>query len=266
MKTLSLLLLVLFMLPAFAQETKKDSAYIAEYYRLRALYLKSVDAGKNNKSDKLYENFLRKAKFKGTHEEMAQEDGLINWVKQNLDKTEFTNVEEAEKAWNETREAMKNRPAEETEFFNEARKASEVYGRDIILDVKLNRGAGDKDPKTEPDYIAAYQKLKTLMIAHEKSASYLNYKSLLSEFRKRANYDPRKDKYRYPDTLLDWVKANLSKTMFMSLLEAEMEWNKIENAREEDERINSEYEDYNRECLKKYGPYMHSDVLIETME
>jgi hypothetical protein len=268
MKFICTLLLSLFLLPAFAQTTttaENDSVYVADYYKLRELYLKYIDAKKGNKADKLMKEFVLKAKFGGEFKDLNPEEGIIGWVRQNIEKTSFKNVAEAEKLWNEAEAAGQVKPQEQIAYEEEEKKMSDKHGRKIVIDVRLNRGAGGRNPKEEPDYIAAYEKLKSLTIEHEKSEDYKNVRALEKAYYKKANFDFKKDKYTYPETIYDWVKKNLSRTMFTSLTQAQLEWNKIEDAKKAEEKKNAEYYDFMDECLSKYGPYIHTDAMMETM-
>ncbi|KOS05365.1 hypothetical protein AM493_04450 [Flavobacterium akiainvivens] len=270
MKFICTILLSLFLIPAFAQpdtatNNSNDSTYVADYYKLRALYIKYIDSKKTTKTDKLLREFMMKAKFDGEMKELASEDGLIIWVRENIKKTAFRSVVEADELWQELQIARQVRPQEELDFYEEEKKMSEKHGRKIIMDVRLNRGAGDRDPKEDPEYKAAYEKLKALTIEHNKSESFRKIRSLDKEYSKKANFDHRKDKVVFPKTMYDWVEQNLSRTTFTSLTDAKREWNKIEDAKAAERKENEAFYDFNDECLSKYGHYMTMDIMMEVM-
>lgn len=265
MKAIFSVLLLIFFLPATAQEAKKDSAYVAEYYRLRALYLKNIEAKSKDNTQELYQEFLEKANFDGSHQDMIKKDTLINWVRSNLDKTDFATVEQAEADWATLDKAFSNRPPEETAYYTAAREAAKTYGITIMTDVMMNKGAGDKDPKEEPDYIAAAKKLKDLLAKQQNSDSYRNWKSLNTEYRKKTGYDPRKDKLKLGQSLYDWAIQDLSKTTFISQMEAQTEWYKVEDAEKAEKKENAEFHKFQKEATDKFGHDIYTDALMEVM-
>ena len=241
----------------------KDTAYVNTYNKLRALYLKQLDSESYKKAYNLSMNFASKAKFDGDFAILAVENGMLNWIKENLDKTSFSSYEEAVKLYKEQEVAFEADKIENAEYYTAAKIAGEKYPK-IKVDVMLNRGTGE-DPKESKEYKAAYNKLKDLFIKQKSSASYLKAKSLRQEFYKKSNFDKKKEKLENGTTIMQWVKQNLSKTGFSSLSQAEMEWGAVEFAEEAEKKENAEFHSFQSETLRKYGPDMYGDVMMEVM-
>ncbi|MES2484668.1 MAG: hypothetical protein V4581_01790, partial [Bacteroidota bacterium] len=193
-----------------ANATPKDTAYVNTYNKLRTLYVKQLDSETYKKAHKLSMEFAKKTKFDGDFATLTEEDSMLKWIKDNLDKTSFTSYEEAVKLNKEQEAAFEVDQKENAEYYAFAKIARQKYPK-ITVDVMLNKGTGE-DPKESEEYKAAYTKLKDLFIKQKSSASYLKAESLRQEFYKKSNFDFKKDKLENGTSIMTWVKQNLSKT------------------------------------------------------
>jgi hypothetical protein len=266
----SLLLAVIFSLSASGQNAVnkpvlKDSAYIADFNKLRGLYVKRMESDSQKKMSALMTSFMKKAKFSGDANVYATEDGMIQWIRSNFDKTSFASIAEAEKEYQLLKDAFTAETTENADYYTLVKESVAKHTSAIVMDVMQNRAPDGKDPKESPEYAAAYAKLRALFIKQSKSASHLKYESLRREFTKKANFNYKTNTLTYPETMLDWVKKNLAKTSFTSSTQAEMEWGLVELAEEAHQKENKEYYDYKSETRHKFGPDMHRDIMLESM-
>jgi hypothetical protein len=231
----------------------KDTAYINSYNKLRALYLKQLDSESHKKAMKLTDQFMTKANFNGDQNILLTDDGLMNWIKDNIEKTSFKNFEEALKLDEDLKTAYKADAIENAEYKAFDKIISDTYGIDMVIDVMFNKGTGEYDPKQEPEYINAYNKLKGLALKQRSSTTYTNLQSLEKEFYKKANFNYKKDTLEDRQTIFDWVQNNLSRTKFISLSQAEMEWNVIKFAQEAEEKENADFYEFESDSSDRLG-------------
>ncbi|MES2484433.1 MAG: hypothetical protein V4581_00570, partial [Bacteroidota bacterium] len=188
-------------------------------------------------------------------------NAIMPWVRNNIEKTSFKNIQEAEQEWANVSNLTFNAGA----YLNASKIAEEKYGQAFITDIMLNRGAGDKDPKQDPEYVAASLKLKGLLSKQMASQSYLKYRSLTAEFNERANFDPKNNKAATGMNAMQWVRKNLNKTMFISINQAEMEWDAIGLIYLAEKKENAEYHIFQNDAILKYGPEIYTDAMTEVM-
>jgi len=267
------LIILCFSLSAMAQHprktemtaTVKDTAYVNTYNKLRALYLKQLESESYKKVQKLTTAFMEKVKFDGDFKIFKEEYGLLNWIKDNLQKTSFTSYEEAENEYKAQEVLNKEYEQENAEYIAFGKAVRAKYPK-MMVDVMLNKGTGTgDDPKESKEYAAAHDKLKKLLIKQQASASYLKVEAMEKEFYKKANFNYKKDKLAYGQDIYSWVKQNFSKTAFTSLSQAELDWGAIEFAREAEKKENAELHEFQSETLHKFGPEIYTGVMMEVM-
>jgi len=263
MKILNFIVATTFSVSMFAQipngtEIQKDSAYIATYNTVRELYIKFNQATMPESLEK-YSSFLKKVNYKP--ENNTGVEAIMPWVRNNIEKTSFKNIQEAEQEWANVSNLTLNAGA----YLKASTVAEEKYGQAFITDIMLNRGAGDKDPKEEPEYVAASLKLKGLLYKRLSSKSYIKWHSLITEFNEKANFDPKRNKAETGMDAMQWVRKNLNKTMFISIGHAEMEWDAIGLIYLAEKKENTEYHTFQDDAIIKYGPEIYTDALTEVM-
>jgi hypothetical protein len=241
----------------------KDTAYVAAYHKLRALYVKQLDSDVHKNSEKLLATFINKAKFNSDKGVLSEKEGMINWIRANFDKTRFSSIEEAEKVYNEMVAARAADMAENADYYTFIQMCIKKHSTQILLDVMQNKDPEDKDPNEDPVYVATRDKLKALYSKYEKSESHRALNGLNQEFRKKANFNSKIHKLATGEDMLDWVKKNLATTGFTSLNQAEMEWGAIEFAEAKDQKENADYYTLSRETLQKYGYEMEMEIMMD---
>lgn len=119
-----------------------DSAYTAAYNKLKKLYLERLDTEVYKNHMRLYREFRRKMHFEGDPYASKISTNPISWIKKNLERTEFTSIEEAENEWETCVKANKDERSQNREFHEFETTSMLNFGYQIvtkvIIDLKEN--------------------------------------------------------------------------------------------------------------------------------
>ncbi|KOS05366.1 hypothetical protein AM493_04455 [Flavobacterium akiainvivens] len=255
---------MLFSLASFAQNTaeqKKDSAYTADYRKLRTIYVTHVESKYKNNPYKLTKVFIDKSNYNGNIQEIFSDDKLIQWVRQHIGETDFKNIEEAEAEWAKAQSASRLIAPEDNEFYKTMFELSKVHGMEIVTDVMMNKGVDGEDIRQETGFIDAEKKLAALIKKQQDSDSYREWRSLETAYMKKANFVSKRDKLENGESIYGWVERNLSKTMFSSAMQAKKEWLPLEKAKKAEMADNAEYHEFYLYAVERFGPYVFTDAM-----
>ncbi|NDI98778.1 hypothetical protein GWA97_06790 [Flavobacterium sp. LaA7.5] len=122
---------------SFSQETVKDSAYVADYEQLKALYIKMLDTDSYQESSKLMKSFFQKMNKKDKTV-LIHPDDYINWVKDNIEQTDFKSFTEAEFEWDIIKLLQKKSIEENQGYYDFLMKAISKHGATISSDVLMS--------------------------------------------------------------------------------------------------------------------------------
>ncbi len=122
---------------SYSQETVKDRAYVADYNRLQELHLKELDSEIHIEYSKKLSNFLNKA-GKKMPQSVNHPDDIINWVKDNLEETDFMSYTEAELEWGIINQLQAESMKQNKEYHDFMLKVVLKYGAEMITDEMMN--------------------------------------------------------------------------------------------------------------------------------
>ncbi|AXG74731.1 hypothetical protein DVK85_11015 [Flavobacterium arcticum] len=140
MKIISLLFTVFIYFIAqnsYSQETLKDSAYSADYEKLKTLHLKQLISETHIESSKLMMSFMKKMNRKDKTP-IKNPDDIINWVKDNMEQTDFLSFTQAEFEWGIINKLQMESIQENQEYYNFMIVAMRKHGVEIITDEAMN--------------------------------------------------------------------------------------------------------------------------------
>ena len=120
---------------SFSQEEVivKDSAYIADYNKLKSLHIKELTSDIHIEYSKKLKDFLDKINGKMPEIKNSPDD-IINWVKDNMDKTNFMSFTEAEFEWGIINQLQAESIKQNQEYYNFMMVIMEKYGVDMIVE------------------------------------------------------------------------------------------------------------------------------------
>ena len=111
-------------------EYVNDSAYQATYSKLKELYIRKINSPTYLKSRSLIKSYSKKWKgaYTGPAEVFVKDPGMLSWLKDNWQKTEFTSYEEAEKEYRKVYASLLEDTIANPEFESLMIKAIMKYG------------------------------------------------------------------------------------------------------------------------------------------
>ncbi len=141
MKTLSFILFTLICFTSqnsYSQKTvEKDSAYVADYNTLQSLHLKELDSDIYIEYSKKLKDFLKKTNGKSP-KAIKNPDDLINWIKDNIEETEFLSYTEAEFEWGIVTQLQVESTKQNQEYHSFMMQALQKHGPKIVTDEMMN--------------------------------------------------------------------------------------------------------------------------------
>ena len=142
MKTFSFILLTLICFTSqnsFSQEEAvvKDSAYVADYEKLKTLHLKQLNSEIHIESSKLMMSFMKKMNRKDKTP-ITKPDDIINWVKDNMEQTDFLSFTQAEFEWGIINKLQMESIQKNQEYYDFMIVAMRKHGVEIITDESMN--------------------------------------------------------------------------------------------------------------------------------
>ncbi|WP_188619557.1 hypothetical protein [Flavobacterium suaedae] len=121
---------------SFAQQnTLSDSltSYDLAFNRLKKLYLKQLDSNIYCKKKAAYRKFYKKMNFEGDVSEIAPDP--IPWIKDNLEKTDFFSVTEAELEWAQYMVLDEEDQKQNSDYYNFLFESIPKFGAKIVTEL-----------------------------------------------------------------------------------------------------------------------------------
>lgn len=113
------LLLLLFSFSGTAQTSVEDTLTASyRYSKARDLYIKSLHSKSAMHFNKLGDEFRGKLNFFGDNTVLATTEGTFEWIKENLERTDFESYEAAVKEYEELGVAAANNIESNSEFYD----------------------------------------------------------------------------------------------------------------------------------------------------
>ena len=142
-RLLLLLPLLAFSINGFSQATAKKEkpkdpvSKEERYKKLKELYIKELDSKSHQAADSLFQVFVYKMTLEIDLTELPDDpETYVDWVKDNLSKTEFKDVAEAEKLWGEYRQNTEITIEENSAYYDYMMEAFKYEGG-IATNVKV---------------------------------------------------------------------------------------------------------------------------------
>lgn len=138
MKLLKLLLQAVILtvtITAYGQDdSKKDSIYIQDYEKLKQLHLKELNSDIHIEQSELFRKFLKRTNAKGELP-ITNPDDILNWIEDNIEKTDFLSFNEAKFEWGILERVMFESRRENKEYHMFMLTAVRKHGASILIEV-----------------------------------------------------------------------------------------------------------------------------------
>jgi hypothetical protein len=93
-----------------------DSTYEARFQKLKSLYIKMLDSESFHKMDSVLDIYTYKIHYKEYQRDIEKYNNMNDWVKANLEKTDYANFSEAEVDYNNMLAYQKESDIENSEY------------------------------------------------------------------------------------------------------------------------------------------------------
>lgn len=123
-----------------------------------------------------------------------------------------------------------------------------------------NEYLSDSITSTDSTYIITYEKLKKLYLKQLDSKSNKKMRTLYRAFKHKMNFEGVNSEI--VPSPLPWIRKNIDRTTFLSIEEAEREWEAYKIAEQEDWKENIEYYKLQNEALRKF-PQIIGNLIVD---